>query len=410
MLEDGFDIFELIDNFARRLQPLKGCKPDRQMNLDIAESLAHQMRGMTIMYFLLWSVYLFRSRKQSRMMALLFLSSICLFLGFLKDSIFILDSCKSNGMADIVVGIIDMSVGMLVCNFFREAVKPSSTKAPLIWLVPLVYLLFIPLCICLPGRTTVFAASVTGSIIVLVTLIQIMVYALRHKRYIEQNYSCNDDISVRWVVVCSMIYISFLVSYTLLFTTVTWLSEVVFCALCMVLWTYIFYTALHHKVVPVSEEENAEIHEASEDKALSSDAGQPLDAAQEEGGFDGAFLLSIRESVEQSLRHCMEDEKLYLNPGLSLKNVASSIGSNTKYLSVYLNKCLGITFYDYINSFRVREAQTIIETMAVGERLNMADVALKSGFNSVSTFNRYFRKVTGMNPKDYYKEAEKSIV
>ena len=120
--------------------------------------------------------------------------------------------------------------------------------------------------------------------------------------------------------------------------------------------------------------------------------------------------MSIRESVEQSLRHCMEDEKLYLNPGLSLKNVASSIGSNTKYLSVYLNKCLGITFYDYINSFRVREAQTIIETMAVGERLNMSDVALKSGFNSVSTFNRYFRKVTGMNPKDYYKEAEKSIV
>ena len=48
--------------------------------------------------------------------------------------------------------------------------------------------------------------------------------------------------------------------------------------------------------------------------------------------------------------------------------------------------------------------------MAVGERLNMSDVALKSGFNSVSTFNRYFRKVTGMNPKDYYKEAEKSIV
>ena len=231
-----------------------------------------------------------------------------------------------------------------------------------------------------------------------------MVYALRHKRYIEQNYSCNDDISVRWVVVCSLIYISFLVSYTLLFNTITWLSEVVFCALCMVLWTYIFYTALHHKVVPVSEEESAEIHEASEDKELSSDA------AQEEGGSDGAFLQSIRQSVEQSLRHCMEDEKLYLNPGLSLKNVASSIGSNTKYLSVYLNKCLGVTFYDYINSFRVHEAQTIIETMAVGDRLNMADVALKSGFNSVSTFNRYFRKVTGMNPKDYYKEAEKSII
>ena len=43
--------------------------------------------------------------------------------------------------------------------------------------------------------------------------------------------------------------------------------------------------------------------------------------------------------------------------------------------------------------------------MVKSGRINMPEVSERSGFNSVSTFNRYFKKVKGLAPKDYYKRC-----
>ena len=56
------------------------------------EALAHQFRGAAIMFFLLWSVYLYGLRKNSRMMKVMFITTVCLFLGFTKDSLFFFDA------------------------------------------------------------------------------------------------------------------------------------------------------------------------------------------------------------------------------------------------------------------------------------------------------------------------------
>ena len=116
-------------------------------------------------------------------------------------------------------------------------------------------------------------------------------------------------------------------------------------------------------------------------------------------------IQNITEMVEHKLKQCMETQKLYLNPKLSLNTVAMEIGSNAKYVSLYLNHSLGCTFYDYINKFRVEESCRILEKMTDTGRINMTEVAEMSGFNSVSTFNRYFRSVMGITPKEYYKKC-----
>ena len=121
---------------------------------------------------------------------------------------------------------------------------------------------------------------------------------------------------------------------------------------------------------------------------------------------ESEMLSYIKGMIEPKLRHCMEEEKIYLDPKLSLKNVAVALGSNTKYLSLYINRCIGCTFNDYINSFRVQESCRILEQMTISDRLNMTEVAEKSGFNSVSSFNRYFRTKMGVTPKEYYKECK----
>lgn len=52
----------------------------------------------------------------------------------------------------------------------------------------------------------------------------------------------------------------------------------------------------------------------------------------------------------------MEKGRMFLNPKLSLTEVATAIGTNRTYLSEYLNNDLDTTFYEYVNGFRIKEA------------------------------------------------------
>lgn len=69
--------------------------------MEFAEALAHQMRGMTIMYFLIWNVHLYNYRKQNRMMKFLFIATLFLTFGFLKDSIFLAETLQYNLTAQV---------------------------------------------------------------------------------------------------------------------------------------------------------------------------------------------------------------------------------------------------------------------------------------------------------------------
>jgi AraC-like DNA-binding protein len=71
-------------------------------------------------------------------------------------------------------------------------------------------------------------------------------------------------------------------------------------------------------------------------------------------------------------------------------------------LSKVINSTYGQNFNDYINRFRVDEAVKLMNDPAY-KNFNILVVAYDAGFNSKSTFNRAFKKVTGVTPKDYLK-------
>lgn len=58
----------------------------------------------------------------------------------------------------------------------------------------------------------------------------------------------------------------------------------------------------------------------------------------------------------KKLQEYMEKGRMFLNPKLSLTEVATAIGTNRTYLSEYLNNDLDTTFYEYVNGFRIKEA------------------------------------------------------
>ena len=94
----------------------------------------------------------------------------------------------------------------------------------------------------------------------------------------------------------------------------------------------------------------------------------------------------------------MEKEKLFLQPGLSVVDLAKSIGSNRTYVSTSINTHSGKSFALFVNTYRVEYAKTIMEKDG---KLSIAQVAEMSGFASEESFRRNFRNITGKSPSDW---------
>ena len=95
------------------------------------------------------------------------------------------------------------------------------------------------------------------------------------------------------------------------------------------------------------------------------------------------------------------------SPRLTLSELAAELGTNRTTLSNYLNQEVnqevGMTFYDYINSHRISEAERLLAEPSF--RWSVEQLAEMSGFNSVSTFRRAFSKKHGMSPQQYRERA-----
>jgi len=97
----------------------------------------------------------------------------------------------------------------------------------------------------------------------------------------------------------------------------------------------------------------------------------------------------------------MQEKKLYLNPNLTIDEVAKCIGITKHQLSELINTKYGYGFPSYINHYRLEQAK---ELLIEAENHNISEIAYASGFNSISTFNTLFKKETAITPTQFRKK------
>ena len=83
---------------------------------------------------------------------------------------------------------------------------------------------------------------------------------------------------------------------------------------------------------------------------------------------------------------------------ITLSSVAAHLGYHEKYLSTALHALTGMNFCTFLSSYRVDHAKRLLREDA---EKSVSLVALESGFSSINTFNRVFRRLTGMTPCAY---------
>lgn len=385
--------------------------------MNTVEAFAHEMRGGITLFFLFWCFKLYPYARRNRMMRLLFICTLWITIGHLKDSVFLIEAWKNSVWLDNMINVIDLVFIPLTCAFFLEATRPGFATTPRIAVAVGLQALFIPAYLLWPTDGVLTGALTLSYAMGALTTIWVVLFAARYHRYLSTHYSYMERLDVGWVVVTCFSFFGSIVIYDLAFDETTWLSEALYNLFSIVLWTFLLLFARRHRIIrrqtkvshaknkTMNTNEQSAIETASEGLlALDQEEEQQMEEETnetDERSIPEGFLLN-EHLIAARLAQYMEQERNYLNPKLSLREVATAIGSNMTYLSLYLNHSLHISFYDYVNCYRVEEACRILSQMSRGERINMTEVAQQSGFNSISTFNRYFKKTKGITPKEYY--------
>ncbi|HEY6952304.1 MAG TPA: helix-turn-helix domain-containing protein [Bacteroidota bacterium] len=109
----------------------------------------------------------------------------------------------------------------------------------------------------------------------------------------------------------------------------------------------------------------------------------------------------LSEKLYGELIHLMNEETVYTKNDLSVDDLASRLKVHPNYLSQVINEKEGKNFYDFVNTYRIEKFKRLIADPR-NRHLTLLSLAFDCGFNSKSSFNRYFKKSTGQTPSEYF--------
>ena len=119
-----------------------------------------------------------------------------------------------------------------------------------------------------------------------------------------------------------------------------------------------------------------------------------------------SFLANERAAeIARKLLQLMETEKPFLNPDLTLLELADRLSVSANHLSQVINREMNKSFFDFVNEYRVQEAKRLLNSPQ-SVHLSIFGIALDAGFNSKSAFYNAFSKHLGMTPSGYRKQCE----
>jgi AraC-like DNA-binding protein len=115
-----------------------------------------------------------------------------------------------------------------------------------------------------------------------------------------------------------------------------------------------------------------------------------------------------RKVLLQKLQAFLSSEKPFLNPELTISELAERVGIPRFYITDILKHELNLNFFTLIQDYRIEEVKIKLRDTKWNDA-SVLQIALESGFNSKSSFNALFKQYTGMTPSDYRKSGLRQV-
>jgi AraC-like DNA-binding protein len=157
----------------------------------------------------------------------------------------------------------------------------------------------------------------------------------------------------------------------------------------------IFTNTIAEKKTPIQIEAQPRVDNSN----LPEEISIPVKQKYERSGLTDVQAAAIYSSLMKSITH----EKLFTDPELTLGALARKLNVHPNHLSQVINTYEQKNFYDFINFHRIEEFKRMV---AITENKNytLVSLAYDCGFNSKASFNRNFKKVTGLAPSEYLQQ------
>lgn len=241
-----------------------------------------------------------------------------------------------------------------------------------------------------------FPNIITGPFYVIWSLLRLK----QHKKNISNNFSYTEQINLNWLryVIGGLgfVFVTVIVSNILVrfpFLSVTMHEHLIYIAITIVVF-FMGYYGIKQEAIYRGESASSQSKPSIPQGKQKKKGSQYLHSGlkKEEG-----------ELHARALQDYFEKEKPFLNGKLSLSEVATYMQISVNHLSQVINDNLGITFFDFVNSYRIEEVKSRL-TNPDYKNFTLLGIAYDSGFNSKSSFNSLFKKFTGLTPSQYAKQ------
>ncbi|HSH50785.1 MAG TPA: helix-turn-helix domain-containing protein [Bacteroidales bacterium] len=225
----------------------------------------------------------------------------------------------------------------------------------------------------------------------IIYMVLTVVESYRYNRKIKQSFSNIDKINLAWirhfvagaVVVWLIVVLAYLLNFV-------YGDELQANVLIYITLTFLLYS-LGYKSLQ-QPQVSFEVPEIN---------GEKKSTRYKKSGLDE----NVANEILNSLDKLFEDEKRYLNSRLSLSELAEKLNVSTHNLSEVINTKLNKNFYDFINSYRIKEVINMLND-AKYSNYSLLAIGYEAGFSSKSAYYSAFKKVTGSTPSQYKEKTE----
>lgn len=383
--------------------------------MDFFQNLSFFMTGAATSLFIMLAIQIYPNKDRSSFSKMLFWMITGISFVFFKDCIYIFldfDKLDRNYFYRLLL-CIDQTIVPLVGTLMLETVYPGSSKTMFTK-----FTLFTPVALILlnaifPCNFVFFSTLAVSYIYGVYAIYKILKGSYKYEKYIVNNFSNVEMLSVLWVRKTIVLLFFLLLLWCGLSILDPFLNMTIFYFFTILVAIYIFFNAQRYFDLKVRGKVNIEKDkiEKEEQEISAFMMTKDKDEIVEEIAEGVATALNPDTKVDESFKSKLHDivakKKIWMNPTISLAELATKIGTNRTYLSNYLNTELNTTFSDYINSFRIQEACKLLEN---GDVKSYEAIFVHCGFNSLSTFKRAFMKVMNMTPAAYAASKSKSNI
>jgi len=133
-------------------------------------------------------------------------------------------------------------------------------------------------------------------------------------------------------------------------------------------------------------------------------ASPKRDSKYAKSGLGEAQLAAYKERLEAAMR----DDSVYLRADLTLPKLARVVDCSVNHLSQVINAGFNMSFFDYLNRFRVEHAKDLLAELD-GKAGAVLNIAFTVGFNSNSAFYAAFKKHVGQTPAQYRRDISRDM-